>query len=315
MSDKGEAIAEILKGRVLKYFPDLNIESSVLIGSGWDNHVLIINNEIVFRFPKNGVQISKFLTEIRLLQSLKDFPFKIPDYTYIITEGDVFGGYRLIRGNPLNSVKKLTNSLLEDLDALFSYLWSIKPEKCCEIGVPVHSPVTWLKHQNGLISTFSRSLNKFIPAYFFLSLKDISADILSDMNKNDFRLIHGDLYRENVRITESGNNIAGIIDWSDASFGDVALDIAAISMDFDLTDLLPVLERFEGLLNANTLRRIRLYQIIEPLYAADYFLELGNIEEVSRRCLIITDKWMNDVEFRNIYNINDVKDLWHTKQR
>ena len=43
--------------------------------------------------------------------------------------------------------------------------------------------------------------------------KDLSADILSDMDENDFRLIHGDLYRENVRITESGNNISGIIDW------------------------------------------------------------------------------------------------------
>ena len=315
MSDKGEPIAEFLKDRILKYFPDLKIESSVLIDSGWDNHVLIINNEIVFRFPKNGVQVSKLLNEIRLLQSLKDFPFKIPDYTYIITEGDVFGGYRLISGNPLNSVKKLTNSLLKDFGILFSYLWRIKPEKCSEIGLPIHSPVTWLKHQNGLITTFSNSLNRFIPADFFRSLKDVSADILSEMNKNDFRLIHGDLYRENVRITESGNNISGIIDWSDASFGDFALDIAAISMDFDLTELLPVFERFEGLINVNTLRRIGLYQIIEPLYAADYFLDLGNIDEVSKRCRIITDKWMNDLEFRNIYNINDVKDLWHTKQR
>jgi aminoglycoside phosphotransferase (APT) family kinase protein len=146
-------------------------------------------------------------------------------------------------------------------------------------------------------------------------LKDLSADILSDMDENDLKLIHGDLYRENVRITESGNNIAGIIDWSDASFGDVALDIAAVSMDFDLTDLFPILGRFKGLLNVNTARRIRLYQMIEPLYAADYFSETGNVEEVSRRCRIITDKWMDDMKFRNIYNINDVKDLWHTKQR
>ena len=315
MSDKGEPIAEFLKDRILKYFPDLKIESSVLIDSGWDNHVLIINNEIVFRFPKNGVQISKFLTEIRLLQSLKDFPFKIPDYTYIITEGDVFGGYRLISGNPLNSVKKLSDSLLEDFGILFSYLWSIKPEKYSEIGVPIHSPVTWLKHLNGLISTFSDSLNRFIPADFFRSLKDLSADILSDMDEKNLRLIHGDLYRENVRITDSGNHITGIIDWSDASFGDVALDIAAVSIDFDLTDLFPILRRFNGLLNENIARRIRLYQIIEPLYAADYFLDVGDIEEVSRRCRIITDKWMDDMKFRNIYNINDVKDLWHTKQR
>ena len=315
MSDKGEPIAEFLKSRILKYFPDLNIESSVLIGSGWDNHVLIINNETVFRFPKNGVQVSKLLTEIRLLQSLKDFPFEVPAYSYLINEGDVFGGYRLIRGNPLNSVKKLTDSLLEDFGILFSYLWNIKPEKCSEIGVPIHSPVTWLKRQNGLISTFSNSLNRFIPVDFFRSLKDLSADILSDMDKNDFGLIHGDLYRENVRITESGNNIAGIIDWSDASFGDFALDIAAVSMDFGLTDLFPILRRFKGLLNVKTLRRIRLYQMIEPLYSANYFLDAGDLEEVSRRCRVIIDRWMNDMEFRNIYNINDVKDLWHTKQR
>ena len=315
MPDNAEAIAEFLRSRILKYFPDLNIENSVLIESGWDNHVLIINNEIVFRFPKNSIQVSKLLTEMRLLRSLKDFPFEIPDYSYLVNEGDVSGGYRLIHGNPLNSVKKLSDSLLEDFGILFSYLWSIKPEKCSEIGVPIHSRFTWLKHLNGLISTFSDSLNRFIPADFFRSLKDLSANILSDMDENDLKLIHGDLYRENVRITESGNNIAGIIDWSDASFGDVALDIAAVSMDFDLTDLFPILGRFKGLLNVNTARRIRLYQMIEPLYAADYFSETGNVEEVSRRCRIITDKWMDDMKFRNIYNINDVKDLWHTKQR
>jgi aminoglycoside 2''-phosphotransferase len=315
MPDNAEAIAEFLRSRILKYFPDLNIENSVLIESGWDNHVLIINNEIVFRFPKNSIQVSKLLTEMRLLRSLKDFPFEIPDYSYLVNEGDVFGGYRLIHGNPLNSVKKLSDSLLEDFGILFSYLWSIKPEKYSEIGVPIHSPVTWLKHLNGLISTFSDSLNRFIPADFFRSLKDLSADILSDMDEKNLRLIHGDLYRENVRITDSGNHITGIIDWSDASFGDVALDIAAVSIDFDLTDLFPILRRFNGLLNENIARRIRLYQIIEPLYAADYFLDVGDIEEVSRRCRIITDKWMDDMKFRNIYNINDVKDLWHTKQR
>ena len=315
MPDNAGAIVEVLKSRILKYFPDLNIENSVLIDSGWDNHVLIINNEIVFRFPKNSIQVSKLLTEMRLLRSLKDFPFEIPDYSYLVNEGDVFGGYRLIHGNPLNSVKKLSDSLLKDFSILFSYLWSIKPEKCSEIGVPIHSPVTWLKHLNGLISTFSDSLKRFIPADFFRSLKDLSADILSDMDETDLRLIHGDLYRENVRITDSGNHITGIIDWSDASFGDVARDIAAVSIDFDLTDLFPILGKIKGPLNVNTIRRIKLYQIIEPLYAAHYFSDVGNIEEISRRCRIITDKWINDVEFRNIYNINDVKDLWHTKQK
>ena len=84
----------------------------------------------------------------------------------------------------------------------------------------------------------------------------------------------------------------------DASFGDVALDIAAVSIDFDLTDLFPILRRFNGLLNENIARRIRLYQIIEPLYAADYFLDVGDIEEVSTRCRIITDNWMDFFTFQ-----------------
>ena len=315
MSDIRGSIAQSLKSRILKYFPDLNIESSVLIDTGWDNYVLIVNRQFVFRFPKDKDQQPKILTEINLLSFLNDFPFKIPRYTFIVNKEDIFGGYRIIDGVPLNSAKRISGSLVNDFVTLFSYMWKIGPTECSKTEISVYSRENWLNHEIELIRSFSINLSKYIPLDFFNSLEELASDILSDIDEKEIRLIHGDLYRNNVLITHNMNNISGIIDWSDASIGDIALDLAAVSVDFKLSDIAPIFRSLNSICSSRIFRRIGFYRVVEPLYRAHYFSRSGETVKALKISDRIYASWQDDMEFRNIYNINDVKDLWHTKQR
>jgi hypothetical protein len=45
----GDALARKL---IAAQFPEINIDSFKYLGEGWDNKVYLINNELVFRFPR-----------------------------------------------------------------------------------------------------------------------------------------------------------------------------------------------------------------------------------------------------------------------
>jgi aminoglycoside 2''-phosphotransferase len=52
-------------------FPDLTIHEIHVNNKGWDNDILIINKEIVFRFPKSENLISKVMDEVKVLKCLR----------------------------------------------------------------------------------------------------------------------------------------------------------------------------------------------------------------------------------------------------
>ena len=53
-------------------FSEISIKSSHFITDGWDHYVLLINNDIIFRFPKTDEYRKIFLQEINFLQFIQD---------------------------------------------------------------------------------------------------------------------------------------------------------------------------------------------------------------------------------------------------
>ncbi|MXY27792.1 phosphotransferase [Candidatus Poribacteria bacterium] len=92
---------------IIENFPQLPIETWEPLYEGWANRTFLVNQRIVFRFPKHQVAARGLVREMRLLTELAPtVPLPIPQYLYHGQPTQyypfVFGGYAFINGTPLN---------------------------------------------------------------------------------------------------------------------------------------------------------------------------------------------------------------------
>ena len=88
-------------------FPALRITSGRPFHAGWGHDTLLVNEQLVFRFPRHADQAQTFLREVRLRQELAPLlPLPVPHYLYIgqptAAFPFVFGGYPLLPGITLS---------------------------------------------------------------------------------------------------------------------------------------------------------------------------------------------------------------------
>ena len=68
---------------VTENFPQLPIETWEPLYEGWANRTFLVNQQIVFRFPKHQVAAHDLVREMRLLTELAPtVPLSIPQYLY-----------------------------------------------------------------------------------------------------------------------------------------------------------------------------------------------------------------------------------------
>ena len=141
-----------------------------------------------------------------------------------------------------------------------------------ERSLPIYHSDSWIEHEKSLIDSFQVALVDYTGHVFFDKVLSLMDTAMSDLNDNDISLIHGDLSKGNVILNRKHSRINGVIDWSDSSYGDRALDIAAIIDGFSLKYLTYILRHFNTDFSSRAVKRILLYRLVSPLYRA-YFLE------------------------------------------
>lgn len=202
-------------------FPDIWIQKAELISEWYDNEVLIINDEIVFRFTKKWVN---FRNEVDfLIEFLKVSNLCIPNPEYLSENLD-FMWYDLIKWKQLKP--DLTNSLDDDiLDRLSSeiaeflfLLHNFKYDK---------KSLVFPKYDKTQI--FLEKIDSKISDIDILELKEFYKQILHDYKEFDWKdqqptLIHNDFYSRNIFIDSEFQNISWIIDFSDMAIADPSID-------------------------------------------------------------------------------------------
>lgn len=223
--------------KIQKYFPEVNFESAILITKGWDNDVVILDEQLVFRFPKQEYYKDKLKAELQLLSHLSPkMPVPIPEYTYNVP-GESFGGYTLVKGVEISTEvyqsfsEKDRWEVAKQLGECLSVMHDIALEEAEEFGFskPDKSEYWWgPKH---MTSALSRIREKVFPLlkddevewvehqfdkYFSLSL---------DFNQT---LIHSDFTHDHLLFDLDKNRVSGIIDFSDSEISDPAMDFAGL---------------------------------------------------------------------------------------
>ena len=219
-----------------RQFPELLPLKIKPKGEGWDNVVLLVNDEYLFRFPRRQIAVGLLENEARILPKIRSrLPLSIPELIY---QGEPesqfpwpFLGYRFLKGETACKAhlsEDERRKLAPVLGNFLSHLHRISEGEATALGA--------IPDQLGRLDTKIRipqaldTLNKLKEFEIFSDLDPLYSIV--DQSKNLAEtgrkcLLHGDLYVRHLLI-DSDRSLTGIIDWGDVHFGDPAPDLSVV---------------------------------------------------------------------------------------
>lgn len=268
------------------------IRSSRLANTGFNNIVIIINNEIVLKFPRNCLSSEKLISEKNFTDLLFDFPFRIPKYDILMVENRPVGRYRYIEGYPLRKMKVMNKCVMNDFSRYFDYTSEFDMTRFQKSHIGIYDTNSWIKSQLDLLEKFENTGRRYIDDRYFEFLRDEIGRLEAHLSDEDFTMIHGDFYRDNIILQKDLCHIAGIIDWGEAGSGDIAFDLASLAVDYDLNSVLNLIPaRFRPEKN-RICERINIYKRIEPLYNLYFLIKEGRDSEAK----VLSDEFKNGLQ-------------------
>jgi aminoglycoside phosphotransferase (APT) family kinase protein len=202
-------------------FPRLAPTGVRTIEDGWDNLVLEVCGTYVFRFPRRPEVVEWVEREIALLPGLAErLPVSVPRFEFVGRNGVRFVGYRKLPGSP--AVSGLNAGTGEDLGRFLRALHAIPVADARAAGVPCFAPAEWRDRYE----RFGADLRERVVPLLSREERRRAKLLLSSIASLEFQpaLVHADLGPAHVLCTDG--RVTGVIDWSDARFGDPALDLA-----------------------------------------------------------------------------------------
>jgi aminoglycoside 2''-phosphotransferase len=219
-----------LEARIRAAFPALEYEQAVFNTYGEDNYVVVLDSRWIVRFPRSDAQRWRFIAELSLLDALcATARVAVPRYEWVAPE-KAFGAYRLIEGREMTPPvyaalrAQAQQTLLAKLGAFLSDLHAL-PEETLRL------PDGALQRcwTGAAFATYYRGMRRAMiePVVSASSLARFDAfhEAFAVPGGGVDRVCHGDLSDDHILIG-SDNRLAGIIDFTDAAWGDPAIDFA-----------------------------------------------------------------------------------------
>lgn len=217
-------------------YPNITIREYEKNTIGQKNDVIMINNKLVFRFPKYKDGIKKLKIETEVLKMLNNHrALNIPNPIYNNFEkheiGKFFSGYRMIPGKPLwrdtflniEDKQIIANQLANFLKEFHNIL----TDEVKELDIPVcDSYQKWKDFSNEIKGKLFRFMREDAKLQFENHFKVF----LSKEENFDFEttLVHGDFGPSNILYDEETKRVSGIIDFGEVRYDDPAIDFASM---------------------------------------------------------------------------------------
>ncbi len=247
--------------RIQTEFPDLQWTSHRYLTHGWDHAVLILDEALVFRAPKTKAYRDALADEARLLRYLQPrVEVGIPDYVYESADGS-FAGYPILVGRELDAATfgRLSaderGRIADQLAAFLTALHETPKSVARECGVSERDPQQ--DHEDLVRDVEALVLPRLAPheAHVVCTFLTELATELAPACRT--ALVHGDLSGEHILWYAEKQRVS-VIDFSDRSIGDPALDFAGL-LAYGQEFAEHVVGRYRRPKEAGTLRRARLY--------------------------------------------------------
>ncbi len=214
--------------RVIKRnFPNVVWNKVKYVSVGYDHDVIVLDQKIIFRFPKHADTKKLLKGEISLLRILSSqVSISIPAYNlvakdYSCASYPMIGGDSLTVGifNSLSESQKI--KLAKDIANFLSELHSVSfaMVKGCNIRKQFAPQEFGKLHKNAKKYLYSKFSFKEIDIFeiFFFKV----SEVVQRTHKKV--LIHGDFSGDHILLDEK-YNLCGVIDFTDRAFRDPAFD-------------------------------------------------------------------------------------------
>lgn len=227
-----EDLRKQLEERVRDTFPRLAFARARLNAYGEDNHVLMLDGAWIVRCPRAEEQIGRFVAELNLLKALRPVsPVPVPHYEFVAPDRSM-GAYRLIEGAeltpPLFALLGSTaqDAVLEQLGRFLGVLHVLPAETLRQPDG--HIQRCWSGEQfAALYRGMRRPRIARVTPPGMLARFDAFHEAFEARAPGADRLAHGDLSDDHILVRADGT-LAGIIDFTDAAWGDPAIDFGYV---------------------------------------------------------------------------------------
>lgn len=204
-----------------------------MLTHGCDHDVLLLDERLVFRFPKRDDYLPRFRAEVRLLAAAgRSLPLAVPQYAYLPPDLD-FGGYPLLPGRELrpehvaamaaDARKRIAVQLAQFITALH--------DLSTEVAVVAGFEHDYWWSQSNTAARYELirpALEPHLNADEIRWLDEQFAWYLSRHIPQRAVILHGDLAPDHLLFDPSRGQLTGIIDFADVEIGDPAIDFAGL---------------------------------------------------------------------------------------
>jgi aminoglycoside 2''-phosphotransferase len=224
--------------RVLQIIPDLQISSLRAGEDGLVNDVLIVNEELVFRFARDEAGRRSLKREAQLLAFVRPrVGLPVPE---VIQQHQDCVVYRFIPGVPLDRQRLLAQDastrrgLLEQLGTFLHELHSLPGGASEAITGPVETaPGRWEGYDQ-LYKAAERELLPLMMGWARAWVRELFHPVLDgdlDLAYSP-AVVHGDLAPYHLCFSPTAHRLSGVIDFGNAGLGDPAVDLGSLILAF-----------------------------------------------------------------------------------
>jgi aminoglycoside 2''-phosphotransferase len=264
-------------------YPDLAIRAVRMHPAGGQfNDILILNEALVFRFPRLPQGVDLLLKETRILEQIRPYlSLPVPDPVYQSRDrmaGRAFAGHPMLPGETLwqetlegipdeETLQRLADQLAGFLKGLHSI-----PLPAAGTDLPLHET---RQEWSALYQDIRQHLFNKMRSEARDRVEEDFEEYLAHPDLYTFQpaFRHGDFGPSNILFDRQTRRISGILDFAFAGPGDPAVDLAAVSVYGQ-----PFVARFIAVYPEIELmwRRIRFYKSTFALQEAIYGYHAGD---------------------------------------
>lgn len=262
-------------------YPEIEIRSARLHNhDGQFSIVAVINDTLIFRFPRSEFVAETMKREVAILAQLQGrLPLPIPNPVYV-SETPVFMGYPMLSGEPVredtfaSASEAVVESAARTLAGFLKALHSI-PLPLGDLELPID------EQREDWAAMYGEIRQKLFPFMRPDARQEVSANFERALDDSmlwrfDPVIRHGDFGTRNILCDPETMQINGVIDFGAAGIGDPAQDVGAVwslgdSLMKHFFDHYPEMRQ--------TLDRVRFLHSTYALQQALYALRDGNVED------------------------------------
>lgn len=221
--------------------PGLGLETVELFRAGQNNELVLVNGELIFRFPKFAAGAAGLRREEAILRAVGPrVPLATPEYIYCNPDDEVgraFVGYRKLPGSPLwpEDFRRIgdegtVDRLAADIGSFLQALHAVPLDTVDIPQEPSDSPAVLREMLGRFEEVVFPRLTAEARAW---TTREFEA-FLGDEERLAFDKVlrHGDFGSSNTLYNTEARRVVGMIDFGHAGIGDPAVDFAGLYVCF-----------------------------------------------------------------------------------